>query len=152
MFELFWRLYILGHTGMLNNVTCTGTQSKDKIWVGGTSGLFFTDWRAHVKTKQTNSLRNVNCIINELWMCCEGGRIPLWYFWVWNVNFLGLLLLNMKLYMFVKFSCILVIGETLSDFSQDWSLLYKLDSIRMLCLLKPNPRNMCILLVWPCVF
>lgn len=104
----------------LNHVTCAGTLSEEETWVGTTTRLFwFCRRRTHMKARQTNSQKNINCVVNILWIWCERGEIPLQCFCVWNVrnaNILRLFLLKMKLYRFVKFSLVLVMGETLKIF------------------------------------
>lgn len=122
----------------LNHVTIVSTRSEEKTWVGRASELYFVDWRAYAKTRQTNGLKNVNCILNDMRMWCERGGTPVWCFYgwnVWNVNALNLFLLIMKLYMW-KFSRVLVTGESI------------LDSFRMSYLHEPNPISLCMFLVW----
>lgn len=53
---------------MLNYVTYACTQNKKEACVGGASKFFVCKRRAHVKTRQTNHLKIVKGVVNDLWM------------------------------------------------------------------------------------
>lgn len=62
---------------MLNYVTCASIRSEEEIRARGASGLFGfvgnllpDDW--------------LKCDINELWMWCEYGGMPMKWFCVWK--------------------------------------------------------------------
>lgn len=47
----------------LNHVTYTSTWNEKETLVGKAFGFYFASWRAHVNTRQTNSLKNVKNVI-----------------------------------------------------------------------------------------
>lgn len=143
MFELFCRQYTLGYAGLtilyrnfssprviklkdkinsstLNYITCESTRSEEETWVRRAFRVFwFCKKRAHVKTRQIHSLKNVNCVVNALCMWCARSGTPFecFYIWnMWNANILPLFSLNMKLYMFMKFFPRLNCRETIGFF------------------------------------
>lgn len=122
---------------------------------GGASGICCVGGRVHVKSRQTNSLKNANCVVNAMWMWCKRRGTPLecicvWN--VWNVNVCVWILLVVKLYWYVKVFPRPSFRGDFQIFSKIWNLICNLDSFKMSSLDGLSPRCLCLFLVWSCMF